>query len=147
MPHLTLLEKVELTAIPAAVAGATLLPSLSLRTGTWLTAAALLLLLQGLCRDAWLWLAARRAIEQAPPRYAQCMCVESAVGMTGVLIGAGLTAFAFGPELRLPQPWLTVGIATVLAGGFLLKDFVFEWSPWRLYRERDHATLHFRWKR
>ena len=33
------------------------------------------------------------------------------------------------------------------ATGKKIKDFVFEWAPWRLYREKDHATLHFRWKR
>jgi hypothetical protein len=75
------------------------------------------------------------------------MCVESAVGLSGVLIGAGLTAFALGPELHLGPGGVTLGVATVLAGGFLLKDFVFEWAPCRIYREKDHATLHFRWKR
>jgi hypothetical protein len=69
------------------------------------------------------------------------------VGLSGVLIGVGFTAFAFGPALTFAQPALAIGIAAVLVAGFLLKDFVFEWSPWRIYRERDHASLHFRWKR
>lgn len=150
MPRLTLLEKVELAAIPVAITLSWIAPvpaGASLRLGSLLTTASLLLLLQGFCRDVWLWVATRRAAVKPEPHYARCMCVESAVGMTGILAAAGLTAFSFGPEIHLRQPWLTVGVAGVLIAGFLLKDFVFEWSPWRIYREKNHATLHFRWKR
>jgi hypothetical protein len=31
--------------------------------------------------------------------------------------------------------------------GFLLKDLVFEWSPWKIYREKDHAQVIFRWRK
>jgi hypothetical protein len=71
MPRFTLLEKVELAAIPAAVAATGLMAPLTLRVGSWVTAAALLLLLQGFCRDAWLWLAAHRTSTKPEPRYAQ----------------------------------------------------------------------------
>ncbi|MES1167664.1 MAG: hypothetical protein ABUL61_00705, partial [Oleiharenicola lentus] len=111
-----------------------------------ITAASLLLLLQGFCRDLWLWRAARRNPSPEPPRHAACMCVESTIGFTGIIAAAGLTAFQFGPSYPVTQPWLMLGVAAVLVAGFLLKDFVFTWSPWRIYREKDHATLHFRWK-
>lgn len=150
MFRFTLLEKFELTAIAATITLVSVLPmpaGTSLRMGGLVTAASLTLLLQGFCRDVWRLLAARRAASKPEVRYAQCLCVESAVGLTGIIAAAGLTALGSGPQLPLRQPWVALGAAGVLVVGFLLKDFVFEWSPWRLYRAKDHATLHFRWKR
>ena len=74
------------------------------------------------------------------------MCVESALGLTGITAAVGLTAFSFGPLFPLTRLGQTGGTAAVLVVGFLLKDFVFEWSPWKIYREKNHATLHFRWR-
>jgi hypothetical protein len=150
MAPLTRLEKIELLAIPLAIGASWLLPlpaGFSLRIGSLLTAASLLLLLQGFCRDIWLWLAVRQATAKPAPRYAECMCVESAIGMTGVVVAIGLSGFSAAPEIVVRQPWFTAAVGAVLVAGFLLKDFVFEWNPWRIYREKDHATLHFRWKR
>jgi hypothetical protein len=146
MHRLTSLEKAELAGITVVIALSWFAPGFSLRTGGLITAASLLLLLQGFCRDIWLWRAARRNPSTEPPRHAACMCVESTIGFTGILAAAGLTAFRFGPLYSVIQPWLTLGVAAVLSAGFLLKDFVFTWSPWRIYREKDHATLHFRWR-
>ncbi len=150
MPRLTTLEKTELAALPVVTAlawFAPLDPAFTLKLGGLITAASLLLLLQGFCRDIWLWLAARRATEKPAPHAAQCMCVESALGLTGVVAAAGLTAFGFGPDLAITPLGRTVGTGAVLVAGFLLKDFVFEWSPWKIYRAKDHATLHFRWRK
>ena len=150
MPRMTNLEKVELAAIPVATALAWFAPpdpAFTLKVGGLVTAASLLLLLQGFCRDVWLWLAARRATEKPAPHSAQCMCVESALGLTGILAAAGLTAFRFGPDLAVTPSGLSAVVGAVLVAGFLLKDFVFEWSPWKIYRAKDHATLQFRWKK
>ena len=61
------------------------------------------------------------------------------------------SARAFGVRLMVEStnipPGLTSAVGAVLVTGFLLKDFVFEWSPWKIYRAKNHATLHFRWKR
>ena len=150
MAALAPLEKAELVAIPVATGLIWFLPlgpQFTLKVGAIITAASLLLLLQGFCRDVWLWFELRRAVNPPPPRYAQCMCVESAVGFTGVVAAAGLTGFGFGPPIALSQVAITGGAALVMVGGFLLKDFVFEWSPWRIYREKDHARVHFRWRK
>lgn len=150
MPRLTTLEKVELSAIPFATALAwfgPLGPTFTLKIGGLITATSLLLLLQGFCRDVWLWRAARRATKNPALHSAQCMCVESALGLTGILSAAGLTAFSFGPDISVTRPGLTTAVGAVLVVGFLLKDFVFEWSPWKIYRAKDHATLQFRWKK
>ncbi|MES1195245.1 MAG: hypothetical protein ABUL65_05070 [Opitutus sp.] len=150
MIPLTVLEKVELAVIPVVIAGTWFLPlapDFTLKVGGLITAASLVLLLQGFCRDLWLWLAARRAAEKPEPHSAQCMCVESALGLTGIIAAAGLTAFGFGPDIAVTPFGRTAGTGAVLVAGFLLKDYVFEWSPWKIYRAKDHATLHFRWKR
>lgn len=150
MPRLTTLEKTELAALPVVTTLAwftPLDPAFTLKLGGLITAASLLLLLQGFCRDVWLWVVARRATEKAVPHSAQCMCVESALGLTGILAAAGLTAFGFGPDITVTPLGRTTGTGAVLLAGFLLKDFVFEWAPWKIYRAKNHATLHFRWKR
>jgi hypothetical protein len=150
MPRLTTLEKAELLALPVVTTlgwFVPLPPGFTLGLGALVTAGSLLLLLQGFCRDLWLWLAARRATVKPEPHHAQCLCVESALGLTGILAAAGLTAFRLGPPVPVTQAGLTLGVALVLAVGFALKDFVFEWSPWKIYRARDHAALHFRWTR
>ena len=150
MPRLTTLEKVELSAIPFATAlawFAPLGPVFTLKIGGLITAASLLLLLQGFCRDVWLWVAARQATVKPAPHSAQCMCVESALGLTGIVAAAGLTAFHFGPDIAVTRPGFTTAVGAVLVAGFLLKDFVFEWSPWKIYRAKNHATLQFRWKK
>ncbi len=46
-----------------------------------------LLLLQSLVRDLWLLAKARRNIREKPQTAIRCMCVESTVGMTGIVIG------------------------------------------------------------
>ena len=45
----------------------------------------------------------------------------------------------FGSEIDLRS---THGVS-----GFLLKDLVFEWFPWKLYRAKDHAHLRFTWRK
>jgi len=147
MSHFTKLERIEVAGIMVATSLSWFVPTSSLRVGGLITAASVLLLLQGFCRDLWLWQAARRSPVPEAPRYGACMCVESTLGFTGIIAAAGLTAFRFGPLYSVMQPWLTLGVATGLVAGFLIKDFVFTWSPWRIYREKNHATLHFRWRR
>ena len=72
------------------------------------------------------------------------MCVESAVGLTGVVAGAGLVRFGLGRPVFVSTTALTAGAGAVMATGFLLKDLVFEWLPWKIYRERNHAQVIFR---
>lgn len=147
MFRLTSLEKVEITLIPLAVAGVWFAQvGLIMKPGELLMAASILLLLQGLCRDAWLWVSARRNPAPAEARYAACMCIESTLGFTGIILSSVFVAANLGPFIRVPPPAMTLAVAMVLVAGYLLKDFVFSWSPWRVYREKNHATLNFRWK-
>ena len=150
MPHLTPAEKVELgavAAVPALVAWLAPRPHLALEAGELVAGAALLILVQGFFRDLWLLRQAKRNPAAAPAREAQCMCVESALGMTGLLAGIGLVAVGLDGVVALTPPALTAAVFGTMLAGFLLKDFVFEWSPWRIYREKDHAQVIFRWRK
>jgi hypothetical protein len=149
MPYLTPPEKVELGAIVLVTA---LTGWLSPRTGVTLelgvlvAGAALLVLLQGFGRDLWLLREARRAANSVPGRTARCMCIESAMGLTGVVAGIALTGFGLTKPVQLSAAALTVAVGATMIAGYLLKDFVFEWFPWRIYREKNHAQVIFRWR-
>lgn len=143
-------EKFELAAIPAvtaAVAGLAPKAGVKLELGELVAGAALLILVQGFLRDLWLLREAKRQAATTPPRAAACMCVESAVGLTGVVAGIALVGCGLDFRMGLSAFGLPLTTAAVMIAGFLAKDFVFEWSPWKIYREKDHAQVIFRWRK
>lgn len=150
MPSLSPAEKVELAAIPLAAAATAVLgprTGVRLELGELVAGAALLILIQGFFRDLWLLREARRKQAAAPAREARCLCVESALGMTGVVAGIGLVGLGLTAPVAVSAAGLAGGVAAAMAAGFLLKDYVFEWSPWKIYREKDHAQVIFRWRK
>ncbi|HEY4247565.1 MAG TPA: hypothetical protein VGM64_11950 [Lacunisphaera sp.] len=143
-------EKFELIAIPVVVVSTAILIPQSGTTfeiGELITGGALLLLLQGFFRDLWLLRQSRRSPSSTPTRSARCMCVESTVGLTGVIAGIALVGFGLTRPIHLSVIALVFAIASILVVGFLLKDFVFEWSPWKIHREKDHSQVIFRWRK
>lgn len=150
MARLTLAEKWELGTIPAATALAAWLaprPGLRLELGELVAGGALLILLQGFCRDLWLLREARRHQAAVPARAARCMCIESALGLTGVVAGIGLVGLGLDRSVFVNAAGLAAGVGTALISGYLLKDVVFEWAPWRIYREKNHAQVIWRWRK
>jgi hypothetical protein len=145
---MTMAEKVELMLIPIMATLIWLMAPIfpnNLPAGRLLLLASALVLLQSLVRDLWLLFNNRRG-EQKPSKAARCICIESAVGATGVVVGAIL----LGAEINHPMfmnewAWSAL-IVVVLSGGFLMKDYVMEWSPWRIRRDKDHMNIVFRWK-
>lgn len=149
MPSLSGAEKFELAAIPFVTAGVAWLaprPGVSLELGELIAGAALLILVQGFFRDLWLLRQARRG-SVVPAREARCMCVESALGLTGIVAGIGLVGLGLTRPVQLGVAGLAAAVCGTMTAGYLLKDFVFEWSPWKIYREKDHAQVIFRWKK
>ncbi len=148
---MTRAEKIELGSIPIAGAAIWLLaPVLTDRLGIGrvFVFAAGLLLLQGLVRDVCLLAVARRqASAPTARREARCMCVESALGVTGLVAGTILLGAGFGAQFPMTRTGWCLGGILVLGLGFLLKDLVFEWNPWRIRREKDHLNIVFTWKR
>ncbi len=150
MTSLSIGEKFELIAIPVAVGLAVILlprSGLTSELGEIIAGEALLLLLQGFFRDLWLLRQSRRSPSSNAPRSVRCMCVESTVGMTGVIAGIALVGFGLSKPIHLSATAIVSAISSILVVGFLLKDFVFEWSPWKIYREKDHSQVIFRWRK
>ena len=146
-------EKVELTLIPlAALAvwlGREVFPQ-TLSAGNLCLFLAGLLLVQSLVRDLWIWTRLRLVspTQRAAPVRRQCMCVESLVGLGGVLAGLLLMGAFGGAFLTLsiaPRLW-PVLVIVVTTGGFFLKDLVIDWSQRKILRERDHSNILPRWK-
>ena len=149
MSDMTVAEKVELALIP--LVGVAIwnypgpLPGI-VGVGSLLLTASVLLLVQGLVRDLWLLLKRRRQSRAGARREALCMCVESTVGVTGVVAGLILAGTAVDATLHVSQSRWGILASMVLAIGFAIKDFVFEWRPFRIRRDKDHVNLVFSWK-
>lgn len=118
--------------------------------GDVLVLLASLFLLQSLLRDVWLWLRLRFTASdaQSHPVERQCMCVESLLGLSAVMVGLLLMIAGGGRFLTMHVPatgWPII-FGVVLICGFLLKDLVLDWSQKRILRERDHSNLLPRWR-
>jgi hypothetical protein len=150
MAHFSPGEKFELAAIPLAAVVAFVVaprPAAAVEAGELIAGAALVVLLQGFCRDLWLLARARRRPAAGAARAAPCLCVESALGLTGIAAGIGLTGIGFTRLVALSPLALALGTGATMFAAYGLKDFVFEWSPWKIYREKDHTQVIFRWRR
>ena len=135
-------EKIEagLIGVATVLVGlvSTQLPA-SLATGTLIAVAALALLLQGSFRDLWLICSSRG--QKPPTESAACLCLESTIGLGGVLIGLALTLAGIETTTIIkPQGW-TVLALLVWSFGFATKDIVLQWNPWALRRIKNHGAI------
>jgi hypothetical protein len=150
MSDMTVAEKTELALIPfvdmAVWLASERLPEM-VEIGSLLLAASVLLLFQGLIRDLCLLFKRSQRSESGPRQEALCMCVESTVGVTGVVAGLVLVGAAADATVHVSHILWGVLAAVVLAIGFAIKDFVFEWRPFRVRRDKDHVNLVFSWKK
>lgn len=132
-------------AVGAVGVAADTLPD-SMELGSVFAIAALALLLQGLVRDVGLLMKQRRAGVPGVREEARCMCVESTVGLAGVLTGVLLTAFAVTVSVPIAAwAWPLAG-GLVWGAGFLMKDLVIQWRPWKVRRVKDHGSILVRWR-
>ena len=150
MSDMTTAERIELALIPfvgvAVWLTAARLPG-QIGIGPLLLAASVLLLFQGLIRDLWLLFKRRQDSQIGARREALCMCVESTVGLTGIVAGLILLGSAADLTLLVGRTLWSILAVAVLAIGFAIKDLVFEWRPFRIRRDKDHVNLVFSWKR
>ena len=75
------------------------------------------------------------------------MCLESTVGITGVLIGAGFLGFGSNLPIVMDKGWWSVLVVLIFGTGFVIKDFVIEANPWRIIRDRNHMNIVFTCKK
>ena len=59
-----------------------------------------------------------------------------------MMLGSGI-------DRSVPMEGWTLSFLTVLvmAAGFAIKNFVLEWNPFRIHREKDHVKIVFTWKK
>lgn len=115
--------------------------------GRLLLTASSILLFQSLLRDLWILIRARHVEQVGSSRAAQCMCMESTIGVTGVLIGGIFLGIGFDQAISIAQWGWNILVIFILCGGFLVKDYILEWNPWRIRREKDHMNIVFTWKK
>jgi hypothetical protein len=133
----------------SVVAGVAALGGLPARMelGSLLATAALALLLQGFVRD--LHTLARLRREGAAPGSEQemaCICLESTIGLSAILVGVGLTASGLALPVSTPAGLWPLVAGAVWSFGYMTRDVVLQWSPWALRRVRDHGSLVVRWR-
>lgn len=114
--------------------------------GQFLLYASALLLLQSLIRDLCILYKNRNMNKLKTQRMARCMCVESTIGALGVLIAVILLGIRLDLIITMNEWIWIIVIEAILILGFYIKDFVFEWMPWRLYKDNDHINIVFTWK-
>jgi Ca2+/Na+ antiporter len=105
-----------------------------------------LLLAQSLVRDIAILLRRRHLESSGPRQEAQCFCLESTVGATGVVAGAVLAGLGNSMPVAISRWTFFLALAGTMALGFLIKDLVISWKPPGLRREKDHLNLVVRWK-
>ena len=141
-------EKIELSLIPVAVAlvglAARWLP-VQLGTGELLVIACLAWLVQGGLRDLWLLYLLKSRPVTAPRRRLACLCLESSVGLTGVVVGVLLALGGLGGQSTLNAGRWMLLAAAMFALGFLAKDLVISWRPPGIRRDPDHHSIIFTW--
>jgi hypothetical protein len=108
--------------------------------------ASILFLMQSLVRDVAILLRHQHSTSNEPPQEVQCFCLESSVGVCGVIIGALLAGFTSSKWITISRWEFVLGIAAVMVLGFISKDWVISWNPIGLRREKDHLNLIIRWK-
>jgi hypothetical protein len=149
MGFMTTREKTEVGLIATLAVGcAWLVPYLPWRIslGNLILTCSVLLLAQSLVRDLYvLWADRRRSKARTVPAM-RCVCMESAVGLAGVV--SGLLLLGSGLSYRVEMPcwaWSTSLLFTLVLG-FALKDLVLELWPLRVRRVDNHAQIQFAWK-
>ncbi len=94
-----------------------------------------LLLLQSLVRDVALLLRRRHSAENGPRKEATCFCLESTVGVTGVVAGAALAGLGSSTPVAIGRWDFVLIVAGTLVLGFIIKDLVIWWKPLGVRRE------------
>ena len=149
---LTVAEKIELAMIPFTgfimCLGASWLPS-QISLGRLLLYAFALFLFQGLIRD--LDLLAKQKVTRKhasqPLQKAPCICLESTIGVAGIIAGI-MVLFSNNNHLVYLNYWQWIGLVMfTVTCGFLAKDYVLEWWPLKVKRDKGHINLAFSWRK
>lgn len=146
---MTTIEKMELTLIFISIILLFIFSSLfppKISLARLLMYCSALLLFQGLIRDLCYMYSKKKTPEEEQPEAKQCMCVESSIGVLGLLIGIALLFSRLNTPLSLTSlRWVGL-IGITLIFGFLIKDLVFYWRSFQIRREKNHSNIIFTFK-
>jgi hypothetical protein len=131
-----------------AIIGWLVWPHFSIAMPLWqiVLGASALLLAQSLVRDVAILLRSQRSAANESRKEAQCFCLESTVGLTGIIAGLTLIGLGSSHQIAISHWEFSIAIAGTMIMGFIIKDFVISWNPFGLRREKDHLNLAVRWK-
>ena len=115
-----------------------------MESGYFILTLGLLFLGQSLLRD--LWLLSRKRETSNPKRAVRCMCLETGVGIIPIIVSAILMFGGFSRPVTIPFWAWMLGVPATMLTCFWLKDYVFEWNPWRIRRDDDHINIIFTWR-
>lgn len=139
---MTSLERTELVLIAlAALASAVLggmFPS-SLSPGILVLTASSMLLGQGLLRDLWVKYGVKAPAHQG--QKIVCMCMESTVGMTGVIAGVAVLFAGVDGNWMLPAWFWPAFVAGMGVCGFVMKDLIIDIDNRSIRREKNHRSI------
>jgi len=146
LSFMTSREKSELVLIAVAIGASTALKNklpAKMSSGDLVLYASIVLLAQGLVRDLWIKYATPK-VEAKPAKTGPiCMCMESTVGVLGVIAGLLLLFVGTRTPLELATWFWPAVVGGVLVLGFLIKDFVLDWRTRSIRREKDHQSIVF----
>lgn len=100
-----------------------------------------LFLVQTLVRDLYL-LYARNKPQAIPGEQSDAVfCLETTVGIAGVISGTGLIFSGFGSVMVVSDGMWTALVALTMVLCYFLRDYVIQWNPWRIRRDPDHINI------
>ena len=143
-------EKFEIASIPLIGIASGFIPGwlpADISIGVLLLGASVLLLAQGLIRDLWLISRSKQHSHDGTRQQALCMCVESTVGVTGVVAGLVILGSTIDSTLSASPLLISLLAIGILVFGFSVKDLILEFRPFRIRRDKDHLNIVFSWKR
>jgi hypothetical protein len=100
-----------------------------------------LFLVQTLLRDFWLLAKLRFYGNSREYSRIPAFCVESLLGLLGVVAGSVILLSGVSYTIKLDQPGWTISIVLTMVLCFGLRDIVFQWHPWKIYKDPDHANI------
>lgn len=133
-------EKVAIAVLVGGVALVRARLPVKIELGEAVLASAALLLVQGLIRDLVRLRMARAQAKHSAPRVT-CVCAESTLGASAIVIGM-LLVFALSPVvLRVPPIAWPIAVGLVSVFGFATRHLVLDWRTRRLRWEPDHTGV------
>lgn len=98
-------------------------------------------LIHTLIRDLVLLYKQKTTPSDTSKRIHRCFCVESGVGVGFVIVGLILFLGGYGGGFNMNKSGWILSLAVLMVFNYALKDLVFSWNPFRIYRDPAHLNI------